>query len=310
MPRSKNQPLYDQLGITRNYTKRRYQKKEEYTSVDANKRLQQDCTFMMDIMELPTAAFGYHFLLVCTDISNHEFDIEPLKTKHADTVLKAFKKIINRPYLNLPKYYMITDSGSEFKGVFKKYLYDESIYHKQTPPHRHTQLANVDNLISQLNRIIVGYLNELEEKTGKIQRNWFPIIDTIRTELNKIRKTELPQDLKTDKSQPLVETAEAVEVDIKNKKGKPTGKTKIVLKFKKSRYKENQMVYVLLEEPETILGKKQDTKQFRDGDVYISSQRYRIKQVIAMNGRGPTFRYLLEGHPNVSYTATQLRKNL
>jgi len=135
MPRSKNQPLYDQLGITRNYTKRRYQKKEEYTSVDDNKRLQEDCTFMMDIMELPTSAFGYHFLLVCTDIATHEFDIEPLKTKHADTVLKAFKKMIDRPYLNLPKYYMITDSGSEFKGVFKKYLYDESIYHKQTPPH-------------------------------------------------------------------------------------------------------------------------------------------------------------------------------
>jgi hypothetical protein len=306
---SKNQALYDQLDIQREYTKRRYRKKEEFNSVRDNIRLEEDCSFMMDILEIPTAAFGYHLLLVVCDIASNEFDIEPMKSKHADTVLSAFKKMIARKHINLPKYYMITDQGNEFKGVFAKYLYDESIYHKQVPPGRHTQLANVDNLIGQLGRIIMGYLNRLEEKAGKTRRNWLPIIDTVREELNKIRKVDLPDDLKKDRSQALVETVEEVEVPIK-KKGKPTGATKTVQQFKKSRYKEGQMVYVLLSEPEDIFGKKQAIKRFREGDKSISTQRHRIDQVVVMNGRGPTFRYILNGHPNVSYKASELRKNL
>jgi hypothetical protein len=70
------------------------------------------------------------------------------------------------------------------------------------------------------------------------------------------------------------------------------------------------MVYVLLSEPEDIFGKKQAIKRFREGDKSISTQRHRIDQVVVMNGRGPTFRYILNGHPNVSYKASELRKNL
>jgi len=310
MPRSKNQPIYDQLGIDRSYTKRRYRKKEEFNSVQENKRLEEDCSFMIDILMLPTAKFGFKYLLVCCDIASNEFDIEKMKNKDADTVLKAFKKMMERKHLNLPKYYMVSDKGSEFKGVFHKYMFDESIYHKQVTPGRHTQLANIDSLIAQLGRIIIGYLNKQEQRTGKTQRDWTPIVDTLRTELNKIRKVELPDDLKADRSQALVETTEKVEEDVYDKKGKPTGQTRMVEKFKKARYKVGDMVYVLLHEPENILGKKQITKNFREGDVGISSQRFRINEVIAMNGRGPTFRYLVDGHPNVSYRATELRKRL
>ena len=78
---SKLQSIYDDLGIDRKLTKRRYRIKKEFNHVKDNTRLQEDCNFMIDILDLPTAPFGFKYLLVCCDIATDEFDIEQMKNK-------------------------------------------------------------------------------------------------------------------------------------------------------------------------------------------------------------------------------------
>lgn len=205
--------IIEQIGGDESLTKRRYRHRSKHprdpqNTFQDNIRPEKGASIMIDIAEYPTAKLGYRYLLVACDLASHEFDIEKMKNKDSETVLKAFQKMITRKYINLPKYYCISDQGNEFKGVFHKYLWDHDVFHKQTIVGRHKSLAMVDSLIAQLNRIFVAYMNAKEAKSGKEFKNWTDIIDTVREELNKIRKVDLPKDLKKDNSQALVETTE------------------------------------------------------------------------------------------------------
>jgi len=305
---SKLQSIYDDLGIDRKLTKRRYRRKKEFNHVKDNTRLQEDCNFMIDILDLPTAPFGFKYLLVCCDIATDEFDIEQMKNKDSETVLNAFKKMLTREYLNKPKYYMISDNGTEFLDVFQKYLYDESIYHKTALKNRHTQLANIDSLCAVLGRIFNGFMNEKEKLTGRISKNWTSIIPDVRKKLNILRKKKLPTNLKTDNSQPLVNTTvknNTEELDEKNNKSSAELES-----FVKPKFKVGQKVYVVLDTPKSILGKDQKNTRFREGDVTVSLKKHTILEILYMNGSGPTIRYIVTGYKNVSFSEDQLKSRL
>ena len=153
----------------------------------------EDANLMSDLLVLPTASGGFKYLLVIVDISgNGHFDIEPLKNKTPEAVLRAMRRIFARPYLNQPKMSMTTDQGSEFKGIFHRFLVDEGIYHKRALVGRKTQMAVVESLNRILGRVIMGYLNEMEKQRGRTYKNWIPIIPTLREELNLLRAKQLP----------------------------------------------------------------------------------------------------------------------
>ena len=99
---------------------------------------------------------GYKCLLVIVDLASDKFDIEPIKNKDSSTVLNAMKKIYARGILKQPYSSLKTDSGTEFKGVFHKWLWDNDIFHKVGSPNRHKALANVENLNRQLGEVIIG----------------------------------------------------------------------------------------------------------------------------------------------------------
>src|SRR4051794_7249433 len=109
--------IINQIGGDETFTKKRIKKKEEYNTVRDNIRLEEDAALMNDVLELPSDKKGFHYCLVCTDIASREFDIEPMKNKTSEAVLTAFKKMISRNYIDIPKYYMISDKGREFYGV-------------------------------------------------------------------------------------------------------------------------------------------------------------------------------------------------
>ena len=115
---------------------------------------------------------GNKYILVIIDLATNEFDIEPLK---------GSKKIFI-PYASIR-----TDNGKEFKGVFDKFCNNNNIFHKVNIQNRHSQLANVDSLCNQLERLFNGYMNHKEEETGKVYKNWDDIILNVRKGLNKIR---------------------------------------------------------------------------------------------------------------------------
>jgi len=51
------------------------------------------------------------------------------------------RKHLNKPYASIR-----TDDGTEFKGVFKKYLDEERILHRAGLPTRHSQVENAESL--------------------------------------------------------------------------------------------------------------------------------------------------------------------
>ena len=89
---------------------------------------------------------GYKYALTVIDANSRACDAEPLKTKTADEVLKAFKKIYNRNYLKLPKYQLQVDAGNEFKGVVAKYFKDKHVSIRVGKPGRSRMQAMVERL--------------------------------------------------------------------------------------------------------------------------------------------------------------------
>jgi len=297
--------VVNNLGIDETFTKRRNGKRyEKHNAVKDNIPLVEDYNMMADLLFLPTAKFGFKYLFVIVDLATDEFDIEPIKNKEPTTILKAMKKCFTRDFVKEPKYTLKTDSGNEFKGVFHKYLYDESILHKVALPHRHSSMGNVEALNRQLGRLFNGYMNTKEVESGKPYKNWTDVVTVVRTELNKVRKKELPEDINSYEY-PVQEDLKEKEIVVK-KKGKKHIET--VYEQIKPKFRIGQMVHRYLDHPRNALGKNQPTAQKREGDYLFDTEPRQIVKIITMGGRGPLYRYILDRLPNVSFTENQLMR--
>ena len=206
--------------------------------------------------------------------------------------------------------------GSSFKGVFHKYLYENGVNHRVARPGRHHQLSSVDSLCRQLGDVFNGIMNKKEEETGKISKAWTHAIDEVRGKLNNYRRSrgvKIPKDI-TTYEYPIFDN---VVPKIKIKKLKKGGDLTEDIEDHpiegekytqiKPKYKVNDLVNVLLEEPQTILGKKQPTKNFRMGDLRLEKKKRKIIKVLYYSGPNH-YRYLIEGLPNASYTEQELKQ--
>ena len=302
--------LKTSFGIDDTYTKlyRRPTRADEMTKVKDQIPLVEDYNYMADILHLPTDKFGFNKLLVICDIADDTFDIEEMKGESAEETLKAFKKIIQRGIIKVPYASMLTDGGSSFKSVFHKYLYDNGVNHRVARVGRHHQLSNVDSLCRQLGSLFNGIMNKKEEETGKVSKAWTHAIDEVREKLNIYRRSrgiKIPKDITTHKY-PIFDN---LIPKIKNKK---TGGGDIIddnqqYSIIRPKYKVGDLVNVLLEEPQTILGKKQPTKNFRMGDLRLEKKKRKITKVLYYSGPNH-YRYLIEGLPNASYTEQELKQ--
>ena len=314
--------LKTSFGIDDTYTKlyRRPTHPDEMTKVKDQIPLVADYNYMADILHLPVDRFGFNKVLVISDLADDSFDIEKMKGESADETLKAYKKIIQRGIIKIPYASLLTDGGSSFKGVFHKFLYDNGINHRVARPGRHHQLSNVDSLCRQLGDIFNGIMNKKEEETGKVSKAWTHAIDEVRGKLNNYRRSrgvKLPKDLTTyeypifDNTIPKIKikkikTTTTEGGDLKDdEEAHPTEQQKYTQI--KPKYKVNDLVNVLLEEPQTILGKKQPTKNFRMGDLRLEKKKRKILKVLYYSGPNP-YRYLIDGLPNASYTERELKQ--
>lgn len=237
--------------------------------------------FMADLLMLPDDE-GYKYLLVVVDLADNAFDIEPMKNKDAETTLKAFEAMFKRNYIKKPYASIRTDDGKEFKGVFQKYLYKNSILHKVALKDRHSQMANVERLNGQLGLIFNSYMNMKEKQLGKRYNNWMDILDEVRKELNKMR---LIKNLKS----PFEDSG-----------------SKFTPKFD-PKFKAGDIVYRALDAPKDALGNDQNTKQFRMGDIRWDLTPKKIIKVLYYPGK-VSYRYVLEGIKYTSFTENQLKK--
>jgi len=139
------------------------------------------------------------------------------------------------------------------------------------------------------------------KQSGKKFVNWPEFVPTIRTELNKIREKKLPQDINSYEF-PVQEDLK--EVIVKSKKSE---KPLVQYERIEPKYKVGRYCFVYMDHPKNALGKKQPNPQRRQGDYNWDRVPRRIEKVVTMGGRGPTYRYVLEDLPNVSYTENQLK---
>ena len=269
--------LLAKLGVDETYSKPT--KKPIFDHVKANTFPKNGYNEMADILFLPETKAKFKYLLTMVDLWSDRFDMEPLRTKEPKEVLDAMETIFKRKYLKEPKASLRTDNGNEFKGVFHKWLYDHNILQKVSEPYRHQQLSNVENLNKQLGRILNGYMNMMETKTGKTYKEWTDVLDTIRKDLNKSR-------IKKDDN--------------------PFTSVMIPPTLATPSYKVGDLVIRKLERSQNALGQNQNTLQFRVGDIRwdIKNPRKIIKVVFYPNN----VRYILDGLPNVSYTEVELKK--
>jgi hypothetical protein len=290
------------------------------TKVKEQIPLVADYNYMADVLYLSTDKFGFNKLLVVCDIADDMFDIEKMKGESAEETLNAFKKMMKRDIIKVPYASLLTDGGSSFKGVFHKYLYENGVNHRVARPGRHHQLSNVDSLCRQLGMVFNGIMNKKEEETGKVSKAWTHAIDEVRGKLNNYRRSrgvKLPKDLTTyeypifDNVIPKIKIKKIktkateggdLNEDVEAHPTEPMKYTQI-----KPKYKEGDLVNVLLEEPQTILGKKQPTKNFRMGDLRLEKKKRKILKVLYYSGPNH-YRYLVDGLPGASYTEQELKQ--
>ena len=274
------------------------QKPRFYNKVKENTLLKEDYNFMADLLFLPTTKEGYKYLFVIVDLATDEFDYQPLTDKTPSEIVKALYTIDKRPYIKIhfnQGQSIRTDDGNEFKGSFNKWLYQHSILHRIARPNRHIQLSNVERLNGILGKLLNGYMNSIEETTGKPYREWTDKLDFIREKLNDIRRKKLPDNIFTY-IYPLFNAYKQID----SKKSEKPQYEEI-----KPKYKVGDLVYVVLESPENALGKKMKGL-FRNGDYRLTREPHKILQLLYYHGP-PYYRYIVNGFPNVSYQEAELK---
>lgn len=279
--RNKIKALLNKLKIDETYTKA--PKKYKYDTVKQNTFPKSDYNFMMDCMVLPETTKGFKHLLVVVDLWSDECDFEPLKNKTAITTLAAFKKIMKRPYLNIPGFSVRSDNGTEFKNsVFKTYFKENGIMHRLSLPYRHKQNGNVESLNGLLGRILMTYLQNKEMLLNKAYTEWTDIVPQLRILLNEMRKKE---------------------------DGDPFDyKTPILYNQDSPKYKIGDLVHTKYEIPHDALGNREEgSEKWRKGDM-----RWNLKftrKIVKIFNYPNNNRYILNGLNNVSYAETEIMKS-
>lgn len=269
--------LFKKLKLDETFTTKP-NKTKKFDTVKQNAFPKNGYNFMADLLFLPETNEKFKYLLVVVDIWSNAFDIEPLKDKTAENVLLGYKNIIKRPFLNLAKASIKTDNGTEFKSVFAEFLKTNNILHRVTRPNRHQQNANVESLNKQLGRIFMTYLTNKEQEFKKPYNEWMDIIDLVRKELNKVRI--IPD-------------------------GNPFSLEPIPYTQQIPKYKIGDIVMAKLEVPNDGLGNKQNTSNFRMGDVRWDVNN-KLK-IIKIFNYPNNIRYMLNTMPNVSFTENELK---
>jgi hypothetical protein len=214
-----------------------------------------------DLIFLPTAKFGFKYLLVVVDLQTKKFDCEPLKDKDAHIVARAFSRIYERDILEEFPKILSVDSGSEFKGAFKELMDELEIELIVGAPGRHRMQGLVENKNSSIGKLIFSFLDYNELKKGKRSVDWYVSKDHFRkfvAELNKESKAKPTTENLSDA--PFVSDANRDLLDV------------------------GQKVRVLLDEPIDIASRKKLGGKFRATDIRWSLDKKKIRWVVLNPG--------------------------
>jgi hypothetical protein len=237
-----------------------------------------------DLLFLPTDKNTKDkYLLVVADVGTRLLDAEPISNKKASTVTKAYKSILKRKILKLPKL-LTVDSGTEFMQDFKKFVESEGVILHQGRVGRKQQVAIVERANQSIGKYLNQIMTEKELSTGKRNTEWVEYVKPLIKILNAKRK-RAPQipDLKKQFE------------DFKPVKCPKSGCDLLY---------PDSMVRVQLEYPiDPVTGKKLGNK-FRTGDIRFSPEVYKIDG-IRLYSNSPPMYYIKEF--NTLFTRDELK---
>lgn len=235
-----------------------------------------------DLLFLPNDR-GYRYLLVTVDNASRATDAEPLKSKTADVVLTAFKKIFDRGIVKRPTYRLEVDSGTEFKGVVSKYFEDHAVNVRVAQPARHRQQALVERKNQTIGEALFKGMTWEQLESGEISTAWLQYLPDI---LKAINKKKMKKPIKVP-DKPLCKDDSCEILDIGTK------------------------VRVQLDAPRETTGEKL-AGRFRKSDIRWNPKIREIKQILIKSG-SPVL-YLLDGNDtrrkldfSAAYTKNQLQ---
>ncbi len=241
-------------------------KKETGDNMPTFQNFKEHFTNQADILYLPTAKYGYKYLLVVVDAHTRHFDAEPLKQKDSFSTLQAFRKIYDRELIKMPKVIEV-DDGSEFKGDVKKYFVDNDVFVRTAMTNRHRQQALVESKNYLIGRVIFHLLNLNELNNKKTSKDWYKSSDEFRKLVNVINDNI--------KFKPITE--------------QPSDNLKIT-KDNKILLPEGTKVRVTLDYPEDVAHGKRLIGKFRAGDIRFSKDIKTIEWIVLKPNQPPMYR--------------------
>jgi hypothetical protein len=249
---------------------------ETNKQMPTNQVFVKDIYYQADVMYMPEDK-GFKYMLVCVDMYDGTVDAEPMKEVNSSNVIKAFKEIFKRPYLNYP-IFITFDNGNEFDGddminYFK--LHKTNI--KRALTGRSRMLANVERANQKIATVLFKRMTSQELITGEPSKEWVDDLKTLIGVLNEHKKKPLKRE---------------------------TNPEPVVDKFTGKLLKKGQKVRLLLDYPINTTNNARLSGKFRSSDIRWSTKIYRITEVLLKPGEPPG--YLTSANDNIYRTKNQL----
>jgi hypothetical protein len=236
----------------------------------------KDVYYQADVMYMPEDK-KFKYMLVCVDMYDGSLDAEPLKAVDSKNVIKAFKAIFRRPYLNYP-IFITLDNGNEFDGdEIINYFKTNGTNIKRALTGRSRMLANAERANQKIATVLFKRMTSQELVTGEPSREWVDDLKGLIQVLNEHKKKPLTQESSPD---PIVD------------------------EYSGKLLKKGQKVRLLLDYPINTTNNARLSGKFRSSDIRWSTKIYRITEVLLKPGEPPG--YLTTANDNVFRTKNQL----
>lgn len=232
--------------------------------------------YQADILYMPEDN-KYKYILGCVDLYDGSLDAEPLKERDNKSIIKAFKEIFKRKYLDYPVFITL-DQGTEFKGATKEYFDNNGTYVKYALTGRHRQLANIERVNQRIQSVLFKRMASQELLTGEPSREWVDDLPDLIKIFNERKKKPLEKEISD---------------------------LPIADKYTGNLLKIGQKVRVQLDYPIRTTDNKRLNGTFRTSDIRFSPKIYEIEEVLLKPGYPPM--YLIDDGTTVARTKNQLQ---
>ena len=237
---------------------------------------QKNIYYQADLLYMPEDQY-YKYILVCVDMYDGTMDAEPLKLRDNKNVIKAFKEMFKRKYLDYPLVITL-DQGSEFKGDTKSYFESNKTNVKYALTGRHRQLANVERANQKIQSILFKRMASQELLTGEPSVEWIDDLPELIKIFNENKKKTLTKEISED---PIADNYSGNLLTI------------------------GQNVRIQLDYPINTTDNKRLGGTFRTSDIRWSPKSYRVTEVSSKPGYPPL--YLTDKNDNVARTKNQIQ---